>query len=382
MKSKFLLFAGIFFILIILFVPLDFFGNLQFVVTQFLFEGLTKMFLSIYDRENVRIDFSSDSISLFLLMMICMLLSAIFTLMIRDKNKKILHFLKEIVALYLAFVLIKYGFDKIFKAQFYLPEPNILYTRFGNLDKDILYWSTMGTSTVFSVFLGITETLTGFLLICKRTRTVGLLFSVGIFTHVLAVNLGFDISVKLFSFVLLLMTVFLLQNEWQLLYDFFILKKRTKLETENLSRTEKHPFFVALKTLFTGLCILAVFRPYLNVSNFNDDTFRRPFLHGAFKSLDKNSAVKYVFFHRDSYIILMDENDRFSDFHYTADSSGKSLILEDYNGVKKNVYFFYQKKDSLLTLNFDGNILKTKQQNWKKMNALKPAFHLFIEDVK
>ena len=43
------------------------------------------------------------------------------------------------------------------------------------------------------------EILAAVLILIKRTRLMGLLLSLGILINVVAVNFGFDISVKLFS---------------------------------------------------------------------------------------------------------------------------------------------------------------------------------------
>src|SRR5205085_9499653 len=109
---------------------------------------------------------------------------------------------------YLCLQLLKYGVDKIFKNQFYLPEPNTLFTPAGMLDKDILYWSTMGTSYGYNIFLGSLEIAAALFILIKRTRLIGLLLSLGILINVTEVNFGFDISVKLFSLFLLFFNLY------------------------------------------------------------------------------------------------------------------------------------------------------------------------------
>ena len=103
----------------------------------------------------------------------------------------------------LAFFLLRYGFDKLFKHQFYLPEPNTLYTPVGLLSKDILFWTSMGTSHSYNVFMGLIEIIPAFLLFFKRTRMLGGLISFAVLLNVLMINIGFDITVKILSSFLL-----------------------------------------------------------------------------------------------------------------------------------------------------------------------------------
>lgn len=382
MRSKLLSVAGIFFLLFILFFPLDFLGDFQRKVSLFLFGDLTEwMAKSLFATADARIDFSSDSTSMFILVGMLLLLSLLAAIFMGQRySRKILYLSKEIVVLYLVIVLMKYGFDKVFKAQFYLPEPNILYSRFGNLDKDILFWSTMGTSRLYSVSMGIVELTAAFLILFSRTRALGLLLSVGILANIFLINIGFDISVKFFSLILFLMTIFALKDDWIFMYRFFILKQEIKRK-EIESYPKLQPFLVFFRTAFIGISVMLILLPYSNSGNYNDDTAGRPFLHGAFKNVDQHSDIQYIFFHRNNYLILMDKNEKMTDFHFSLTSKNR-LILENYNGQKTNLDFVYQKEDSLLTVSVGRYKIKTKEQNWRKMNALRPLFHTRIESLK
>lgn len=380
MRSRFLLGLGIFFLLFVLFFPLDFLGAFQKKMSLFLWGDLTAWITkNLFETHHARIDFSSDSISMFVLTIILLFISVLAAVVIKEKyHKRILYLSKEIIVLYLAVVLMKYGFDKVFKAQFYLPEPNILYSRFGNLDKDILFWSTMGTSRFHSQFSGALELLSAFLILFLKTRTLGLLISTGILINIVFINLGFDISVKLFSLILLCMAVYALKDEWIPLYRFLILKQEIKLEENLQTDTKFRPVWVFFKTAFVGLSLVVMLFPYISSGNLNDDKAERPLLHGAFKNLDKSSDIQYVFFHRNSYLILMDKNEKMVDFHYVLGPSN-NLVLEDYSGKKNSVDFNYQKEDSLLTISLGKYKIQAKELNWRKMNALKPLFHTAIE---
>lgn len=383
MRSRLLPGTGIFFLLFVLFFPLTFLGDFQQQWSLFLWEDLAGWIVkNIFKMNQARIDFSSDSSSMFALVMILITVSALAVILIKKKHQqRILDLSKEIIVLYLAVVLMKYGFDKIFKAQFYLPEPNILYSRFGNLDRDILFWSTMGTSRLYSVSAGILEILAALLILFRKTRVLGLLVSIGVLINIFLINIGFDISVKFFSLILLFMAVFALKDDWIPLYRFLILKQEVKPDEKKEITPNFQSVWVFFKTAFVGLSMVVILFPFINSGNFNDDRADRPFLHGAFKNLDEDSDIQYVFFHRNSYLILMDKNEKMVDFHYLQGSKNQ-LILENYTNKKTEVNYVYQKKDSLLTLDFGKYMIKTKELNWRKMNALQPLFHAAIEDAE
>lgn len=383
MKDKFLLCTGFFFLLFMAFFPIDFLNNFQYTITSFLFGDLTEWIsVDVLPYKKARIDFSSDSISMVILIILLLILSIILSISVKEKYyQKLLYLFKEISVLYLAVILMKYGIDKIFKAQFYLPEPNILYSRFGTLDKDILFWSTMGTSRLYSIFTGALELTSAFFILFNRTRTFGLLISIGMLINIVGINLGFDISVKLFSLILLLMAVFCLEKEWNVLFRFLILKKETKLKEEHIVFIKRHPGWMFFKTLLLGLSLVMILFPYMSSGNYNDDTLERPFLHGAFKNIDKESEIQYVFFHRNQYLILMDKDDNRLDFHYSLKSSTK-LMLEDDNGKSILAGFSYQKKGGILTIAIGKNKIQAKELDWRKMNALQPLFHTVIEEVR
>lgn len=82
-------------------------------------------------------------IFLFLLLVISFFIGLLWLKFIPYHIEKVKYWMKIIISYYLSFVLFIYGANKIFKCQFYEPEPNILFTPLGYLSKDILYWSAL-----------------------------------------------------------------------------------------------------------------------------------------------------------------------------------------------------------------------------------------------
>jgi hypothetical protein len=244
----------------------------------------------------------------------------------------------------------RYGANKLFKWQFYSPEPNILYTRFGKLDHDIRYWSTMGTSYSYSVFMGIAEIIPAILLLIPKTRLVGLLISVGVFTNVLAVNIGFDIEVKgLSSFLLLLSLIGLIPYRKRLAVIFG--NSNTDKIPPLSFNVENTPFW---KRFIQTLGIVFIFSetlyPYIQSNNWNDDLAPRPLLHGAYKSISHTSerpTYNYVFFHRKGYLILQDSAENNIDFNMQVFQKQHTIILTDYKQGQKRIRYQLTKKNTL-----------------------------------
>ncbi|MFZ1528097.1 MAG: hypothetical protein WAT19_05055, partial [Ferruginibacter sp.] len=196
-------YSGIFLVLCAAFIPFPLLNfTFQQKITELLFSNLIGAVYHFLTGTKLRVTgISSDSSSMYLLVFLLLFFAAIAALIpfIKKKSGNINSVNYKICCGYLCFVLLKYGLDKIFKTQFYLPEPNILFTPAGNLDKDILYWSCMGSSRVFNLATGAIEILTAIFLFFKRTRQAGILMAMVVLVNVLLVNISFNISVKLFS---------------------------------------------------------------------------------------------------------------------------------------------------------------------------------------
>lgn len=392
MKVFFERIISIFFVLCIVFIPLNFNGkNFQFEITKFLFHNLIEFLQHQFFKNALKnIDFSSDTIAFNLLIFVLFFVSVFFVIILKIfkfRKTKLIEISRIIVVYYLAYILLKYGFDKIFKSQFYLPEPNILYSQVGDLSKDILYWSTIGTSRFYSVSLGIIEFFTAFLLLVNRTRILGLLLAIGVFVNVILVNFGFDISVKTISILLLLMTVFVIFPELKTLFDFFIIRKNVQLSTSNFYLIKQKPIRNAIKTFVIGLMFLQILNPYFEKQNFNDDNISRPFLHGVYDVIKSNQKtddfkINRFFIHRKKYLILENEKGKQVDYYFELNQSKKQLILIDYNSKIQIINYSYSSKDSILQLYFPDFKITAKAQYWRNLKALKNDFHWTIDQIK
>jgi uncharacterized membrane protein YphA (DoxX/SURF4 family) len=145
----------------------------------------------------------------------------------RSKNYVTLYkWFRLFIRFALASQLVGYGMAKLIPLQMPFPYLTRLIEPFGNFSPMGVLWSSIGASPAYEMFAGSAEMLGGILLIIPRTTMLGALVCVADMTQVFMLNMTYDVPVKLFSFHLLLMALFLLAPEFQRLADFF-LRNRT-----------------------------------------------------------------------------------------------------------------------------------------------------------
>ncbi len=387
---------ALFFLLDIIFIPFTWGITIQ--ITQFLFKKPISFITQHFFKQSINyIDFSSDTIGLNLLIALLFFIAFCTTLLLSffsNKSALIINTTRLLITYFLAFVLVKYGIDKVFKAQFYLPEPNILYSTFGNLSKDILFWSTIGTSRFYNIAIGCTEILMGTLLIFSKTRTIGLLLTILSFLHILIINLGFDISVKTFTLLLILMAIFTVYPSLKQILIFFTHQKSARLSIIELNFFKSKKLELTVKILITCFLLGSIFLPYYQTGNYNDDEQKRPFLHGAYEitqMIVNNDTLKQIdftykkiFIHRKSFLIFQKKNDEMEDFYLKIDSIKKQIELFDYNTKATIIDYRYTETDSILTLKLRTNqlnLITAKALDWRKLPALKNEFHFNIDQI-
>lgn len=143
----------------------------------------------------------------------------------RENYKRLAWFLRVCCRYYLATLLMGYGFAKILPVQFGFPNLEHLVVPFGEISPMGLVWKMMGYSFWYSFFCGLGEVIGSFLLLFRRTTTLGALILAVVLSNVVMLNFCYDIPVKLFSSHLLLMAIALLIPDFKRLVDLFILNR-------------------------------------------------------------------------------------------------------------------------------------------------------------
>ena len=125
----------------------------------------------------------------------------------------------------LAGQLIYYGVAKVIPVQMSFPTLLKIVEPYGNFSPMGVLWSSIGAIPAYEVFAGSAEVLAGILLIVPRTTMLGALVAVADLTQVFVLNMTYDVPVKLLSFHLILLALFLLAPEMKRLANFFVLDR-------------------------------------------------------------------------------------------------------------------------------------------------------------
>lgn len=306
------------------------------------------------------LNIESDSMGMYLQCLLLVFLAFMFAVIAlfisKERVKKLVVFIEKFIAYYLAYAMLLYGFNKLFKVQFYSPEPNTLFTTVGQMQRDFLFWTSMGTSRLFSVVTGAIEVIAGLLILHPRTKRMGFVLAFICMANIFLINLSFDISVKLLSATLLLISAYL------------SFKPVRTIVMDLLGAVEGKATWAnkAIVIVIAGFIIIATLVPYFQTGNFNDDIYKRPIFHGAYdvkeqiffdyETGERREPVvrwKRCFVHRRGYFIVQDANDAMESFEIKVDTLCKQFFLSQDSLVGRFNYLLH--KDTML---IEGNIYK------------------------
>lgn len=324
----------------------------------------------------------SDSVHLYIQTLILLIISIPIGVYFSRKSiqKDLGSIISQIIGFIIGFFLLKYGIEKLTHLQFPEPPPNILYTPAGQLDKDIFFWTLMGTSNVYAWFMGVTEITCAIMIFYPKTRIIGAFISVGIFVNIFLLNLSFDITVKLLSFMLLTSSLHLTAPYLKSVTQVLSHKAVHKIEKH---RTEILPdiWKRAIKGIAFSLILLECLIPLFDrVSNDNRiiGSYEVIQFQGNLGEIDANN-VKRVHFHPGGYLITETNENKFSTLkiHYPKGSSkvkllesGKTISIE-HTG---NQCFFNW------TENNNGK-MKCKRLDNNSLPLLQDQFHWTVESM-
>ena len=179
-------------------------------------------------------DSMSDYLEVFTYALIALLVTIAWSLLRRERTNysRLSQWLRLYAQLALAATLFSYGFDKVFPLQFGNLDATRLVATVGDQDRFSMLWLFMAASTPYTIFSGVLELLAGILLVTPKLRSAGALLAVAVMTNVFALNLFYDVSVKLISLELLLLAVYLAAPDLPRLFRLLVLERRVEPRSE------------------------------------------------------------------------------------------------------------------------------------------------------
>lgn len=369
---KLLNYLSVFTLLLIFLMPLP---NIAWVpaFAEILLKDIVKFFADIVTVKMTVLDFSSDSVSLFL-MVIFLLIISLPAIFIKKDFDKITKLGRIVSCYYLIFIFLSYGFNKLFGYQFPKPEANILYSYFGFLEKDILYWSVLGLSPLYTITLGIIECGIAILLFFKRTRLLGLISAFCSLCYILLVNISFDISVKLFTSLLLVMVLY------QVLFYWSTLTALVKVLFQTKEISNQKPLKLAIKS-FVFLAMIGVLCvPYVIDKNQNQE-FQGAFYLERIESLENATTHqnwKKIFFLKQGYVVFQTDSGKMIDYELLQ--FNHQLILQKQHDILKLAVL--NKSKNAVVLRLAQNTYYFKRLAVEKLPVNQHKNHLFIDYVR
>jgi uncharacterized membrane protein YphA (DoxX/SURF4 family) len=121
--------------------------------------------------------------------------------------------------------LLSYGAMKLIPLQMPFPSLQRLLEPYGDFSPMGVLWASIGASRPYEIFTGSAEVTAGILLFVPMTTTLGALVSLAVTLEIFILNMTYDVPVKLFSFHLILMSLFLLAPETRRLMNVLVLNR-------------------------------------------------------------------------------------------------------------------------------------------------------------
>ena len=268
----------------------------------------------------------------------------------RTSYNKLLYWFLVLVRIFLIFFLLSYGFAKIYKTQFPNPSLNRLLQPVGEMSPMGLAWTYMGHSVGFNLVVGFFEALGGFLLIPRRTQTFGAFVAAGVMFQVVLMNLFFDIPVKIFSFHLFLMAVFIFSTDARRFAHIFIKNKATQVYEFYNPIKDKRYHKIIFWVKLCGILILVGFMSFDGYSRERGtygDKREKPALYGIWE-------VEQFVRNQDTIPPLLTDHTR---WRYLIVDWKDRAVIQTMNGSKEYIDFV---PDSTLTK------AKVTSYNWSK----------------
>lgn len=174
-----------------------------------------------------------DWLLVFCLLVIAVIATAVWSYVDRKRESyaTLAKWFRVFLRFALAGQLISYGLVKAVPLQMPYPYLGKLVEPFGDFSPMGVLWSSIGASPAYETFAGCAELMGGLLLIFPRTTMLGALISLTDMIQVFMLNMTYDVPVKLLSFHLILLSLFLLAPDLRRLARFFLLDRKTEPST-------------------------------------------------------------------------------------------------------------------------------------------------------
>lgn len=341
-------------------------------------------------------DTTYDYVLLLSYVSLALLITIIWSLVDRQRKSYhiIYHWLRVLVRYYVAFMMFSYGFAKVFHLQMPFPPLSQLVQPFGDKSPMGLAWSYVGYSSAFSAFTGWSEVIAGAFLLFRRTTLLGAILSAFVAVNIVAINFCFDVPVKLFSSMLLLMSLFLMAPDVQRLVNLFLLNKpvEPRVYYSYLPKRWMRITAIVIKVLFIAYALISHVENGIRGQKSYGDKRPKPPLYGIYNTelLVRNGDTipplttdttrwKQVIiqFEKRAAIKLM--NDSLQSYNFQVDTVLRTATVFSRKDTLNKVVLHYKADSAYLTLTNDSIYYRFKKYDHRNFRLVSRGFRWINE---
>lgn len=321
-------------------------------------------------------DKTYDWVHAFTVLILSVLITAVWSVLDRRRQHYAVPFawVRLVARLGLGVTMVTYGMAKVIPVQ--MPEPGLvqLLEPFGNLSPMGVLWNSIGASRPYEMFAGAVELAGGILLFMPRTATLGGLVCLASAIQIFVLNLSYDVPVKLFSFHLILTSLFLLAPDARRLLNVLLLNRHAEPSAlPAIGRSTRARRLALVLQVGIGVCAVAanlvsarqLWHQYgggapksplygvWNIERMSFDGQTRPPL------LTDTERFRRVIFDRPAYCAFQLMNDDFVHLSAQIDMAARTLKLTGASGMSAGSFTFEQPLPNSLVLRgtMDGHTL-------------------------
>lgn len=299
------------------------------------------------------------------------------------------HWLRVLIRYYLAGMMFSYGFAKVFHLQMPFPYLSQLVQPFGDKSPMGLAWSYVGYSSAFSAFTGWSEVIAGAFLLFRRTTLLGAILCAFVTVNIVAINFCFDVPVKLFSSMLLLMSIFLMVPDVQRLLNVFLLNKPAEPRAyySFLPKRWMRITAIVIKVLFIAYILISQVENGIRGQSTYGDKRPKPPLYGIYNSellVRNNDTIPplttdttrwrqlIIQFEKRATVKLM--NDSIQPQNFVVDTLLKTATVFKYNDTLNKTVLNYKVDSVYLTLSNDSIYYRFKKYDHRNFRLVNRGF--------
>jgi hypothetical protein len=279
-----------------------------------------------------------------------------------------------IIRYHVGLTLILYGLAKVLVLQFGELDLLTLENKMGSYTGMSFLWRFMSYSPFYAQVTGWVEIIGGLLLLFRSTTFLGATISLVAMINVVVIDIGYDVSVKMFAIHLLLMVVILVGYNIQRLVQFFVFNK-TMIPSVKYESLFPEKLKILQYILKVGIIL------YFSISQFvfqggrldrKSTESEAPSLssvyfvkhqtingkHAVGDSIPENLQWEAIFINGSSYLknsmVIQDAKGSRKYFTTETDTLKKTLLFYPFRGKKEDASTFTYEKLEDKKMRFEG----------------------------